>query len=122
MCGFGMSGFASLDVVIELRGFPAIEAAVIAHHANLAVSKLFDTVDFLWHPCVRRLGVLPRQYQRHLAGIVDAGPNVVLDNGAVVQVEPEMRRQQIGLFGERRTLYGYDLGEGRKLRLAGLGF
>lgn len=44
-----------------------------------------------------------------LCGIVDAGPDGVLDEGAVVQVEPEMRRQQIGLFGERRPPDRYDL-------------
>src|SRR5882724_5574723 len=113
-----MQSLAPLDVLVILRRLAAVEPAVVTHHAHAAMAQRLDAVDLSWCPETAGLGVRPGHQQRHLAGIVDARPYIMLGDRAVRQMEAEMRRHQTGL---RRAVARRDLGEGDELGLAYLG-
>jgi hypothetical protein len=62
-----MLGLSALYVSIILRRLAAIEAAVIAHHADGAVSQALNAVDLLRHPAIDSLRVNPGDQKRDFA-------------------------------------------------------
>src|SRR6185437_294884 len=117
-----MQRVASLGILIILPRLATIEAAVLADDANLAVPERRDSIELFGRPALGRLGILPGDEKTHFSRVVDARPDIVLDDAAVAQIEPEMARQEVRLRREGGPLDGHDLGEGRELARAGLGF
>jgi hypothetical protein len=92
-----MLGHRAIDIRIELRRLAAIEPAIIAHDANLAVAQFLDAIDLRWRPRVSGFGVLPQHQQRQFAGIIDTGVHVVLGDRRGAGIKPKMAWQQIDL-------------------------
>jgi hypothetical protein len=116
-----MLGLSVLYVSIVLRGLAAIEPAVVAHHPDRAMPQALNAVDLLRHPAIDGLRVFPGDQKRDLAWIVDARPDIVIDDSAPIEIQPEMSRQEVDLIGEGGTLARGNLGKGHVLCLSDLG-
>jgi hypothetical protein len=117
-----MLGHRAIDIRIELRRLAAIEPAIIAHDANLAVAQFLDAIDLRWRPRVSGFGVLPQHQQRQFAGIIDTGVHVVLGDRRGAGIKPEMAWQQIDLGCECGVFAWRDLGKRRDFCDPGFGF
>src|ERR1700744_6064842 len=108
----GMFRLSAFDVRIELRRLSPVKSAVVAYDADLAVPERLDTVDLPGRPRVSRFRIFPAHEQRQLSRIVDTGEHIMLDDGAVLEIEAKMGRQQIGSGGKNGALGRHDLGKG----------
>ena len=72
---------------IELRCLTPVKHAVVAHNANCPVPQSLEAPCVHRRPTARGLCIFPRNQKCELAGIVDAGYDIIIDDPLTCYVE-----------------------------------